>query len=136
MSTSPCGDARLNSPYEITTDCKKKNLPLLFPFCMGFSFSVVSPHLFLCFQKVFHLKVENTTGCVVCLCLCNQCSVPCAGVLGKSELGKAVGGCFMCLRLSGSDRKYSPNILLFLLGNATPAVNKCFARGPHDQRDP
>uniref|UniRef100_A0A8D0EJ40 Double-stranded RNA-specific editase B2 n=1 Tax=Strix occidentalis caurina TaxID=311401 RepID=A0A8D0EJ40_STROC len=27
VSTSPCGDARLNSPYEITTDCKKKNFP-------------------------------------------------------------------------------------------------------------
>lgn len=33
VSTSPCGDARLNSPYEITTDCKEKKSSLsLFPF--------------------------------------------------------------------------------------------------------
>ena len=29
VSTSPCGDARLNSPYEITTDCKKPQVCLL-----------------------------------------------------------------------------------------------------------
>lgn len=29
VSTSPCGDARLNSPYEITTDCKKPHICLL-----------------------------------------------------------------------------------------------------------
>lgn len=26
ISTSPCGDGRLNSPYEITTECKKAGL--------------------------------------------------------------------------------------------------------------
>lgn len=30
VSTSPCGDARLNSPYEITTDCKKPHIYLPF----------------------------------------------------------------------------------------------------------
>lgn len=30
VSTSPCGDARLNSPYEITTD-KRKRTPSHFP---------------------------------------------------------------------------------------------------------
>lgn len=35
VSTSPCGDARLNSPYEITTDCKRKYFPLFFsPLCL------------------------------------------------------------------------------------------------------
>jgi hypothetical protein len=29
VSTSPCGDARVNSPYEITTDCKKLYIFLL-----------------------------------------------------------------------------------------------------------
>lgn len=75
---------------------------------------------------------------MVCVCACvtgAQSHVLVEGVLGRSELGKAMGDCFMCLRLSGSDKKYTPNILLFLLGNATPAVNKCFGKGPHDQRD-
>lgn len=29
VSTSPCGDARVNSPYEITADCKKRHIFLL-----------------------------------------------------------------------------------------------------------
>lgn len=36
VSTSPCGDARLNSPYEITTDCKKPtSLPLVNKQCQA-----------------------------------------------------------------------------------------------------
>lgn len=33
VSTSPCGDARLNSPYEITTDCKSSSS--LLSFCLA-----------------------------------------------------------------------------------------------------
>lgn len=45
VSTSPCGDARLNSPYEITTDCKKKIFPSLFVPFLPF---IVD--LFVCFS--------------------------------------------------------------------------------------
>lgn len=143
VSTSPCGDARLNSPYEITTDCKKKKNSLsFFPFAWFFSFLFllrsVLLSFFVCLQKMFLLRAE-TLRAVWCVCVGATGAwsrVWDKGVQGKLELGKAAGGCSACLRLSGFAREYVPSSLHFLLGNATPTVNKCLGKGPHDQRDP
>lgn len=98
VSTSPCGDARLNSPYEITTDCKKKKkFPLLFPLCVVFFFSFsfkISPSFFLCLlAENVSLESRNITGCVMCVCWCNWCLVPCTGqrCAGKIRAGQGSG---------------------------------------------
>lgn len=80
VSTSPCGDARLNSPYEITTDRKKKNLPSpLCAFCLFFGLPVLfcfgffdaSCSLSLLAESV-SLESKNTAGFRECVCVSVQ----------------------------------------------------------------
>jgi len=101
VSTSPCGDARLNSPYEITTDCKKKIFPFLFPLCVGglFFFFKISPSFFLyMLAENVSLESRNTPGCVACVCLCSWCLVPCTGGRYAGKIGARHGsGRLFCL---------------------------------------
>lgn len=78
VSTSPCGDARLNSPYEITTDCKRQIFPLLFLLSVHLVFSVVvglgfffdpSCALSLLAESV-SLESQNTAGFRECVSVC------------------------------------------------------------------
>lgn len=84
VSTSPCGDARLHSPYEITADCKRTpSLSLASFLCLLSLFLVVLLCLWwffflklllalsLCWQKVFHSRVKALQA-VECVCLCVQ----------------------------------------------------------------
>lgn len=105
VSTSPCGDARLNSPYEITTNCKKNIYPPFFSLLCGFFFFFF---LFL-LRLVFSLLAENISHYKLCgLCVSVQLMLGhlfWGMVQGKSGLGWArqcLRHCSMCLRPSGS----------------------------------
>lgn len=113
VSTSPCGDARLNSPYEITTDCKKKKFPLLFPLCVGFFFSFsfkISPYFFVCLQKMFLLRAE-TLRAVWRVCVGATGAWSC--VLDKGVQGKLAREREAALHVWGS---------VALLGNMSPVA--------------
>lgn len=141
VSTSPCGDARLNSPYEITTDCKEKISPLLFLLCASFVFFFslrsVLLALFLCWQKVFHLRAKTPQALEsVCVCVCATGAwsrVLGEGVQGKSELGKGAPHSWGSVALLGNT---SLKACISCLLHTTLKVNECFGKHPHDQRDP
>lgn len=78
VSTSPCGDARLHSPYEITTDCKETPpisfssfLCVLSLFVCLFAFCKILLALFLLLVKAFHLRAK-TLQALGSVCLCVQ----------------------------------------------------------------
>lgn len=96
VSTSPCGDARLHSPYEITTDCKETPSPLPFLLCMCFV-AFWFRFLFYFFLRSFllsffagesvSLESKNTTGFRECVsvCLWNWLLVLCAGEISAGQ---------------------------------------------------
>lgn len=111
VSTSPCGDARLNSPYEITTDCKEKIFPLLFLLCASFVFFFslrsVLLALFLCWQKVFHLRAKTPQALEsVCVCVCAT-GAWCPGGRCAGKI-RAWQGSSTLLGLCGSAGEYIP----------------------------
>lgn len=141
VSTSPCGDARLNSPYEITTDCKEKISPLLFLLCASLSFFFpkisCSCSLSLLAESV-SLESKNTTGFreSVCVCVCATSAwshVLGEGVQGKSQLGKGAPHSWGSVALLGNT---SLKACISCLLHTTLKVNECFGKHPHDQRDP
>lgn len=110
VSTSPCGDARLNSPYEITTDCKEKS-------SLSYSSFLCVLSLFVCVFGVFlrsdpscclsllaeivSLESKNAAGFRVCVSGAWSCVLG-EGVQGKSELGKAAPHTWGCVALLGN----------------------------------
>lgn len=136
VSTSPCGDARLNSPYEITTDCKRKYFPLFFsPLCLLlliclFILRLILLSLLTDLQKIFFLKAETLKG-IWHVCLCSWCSFPHAEREnhGQAELE------FLYLPEAPWLCWVVPNSLRFLMGKGTPVISRHLGKGPHDQTD-